>query len=172
MEPLSTREEFGSLVDVLVANGKLPELCQTHFLEFYELCGGLPREAREFGSLDRYMKWLTSGYLNFERWKRKHTQNRAAFYNDRIKRLLSRKDEIGEQLIKDSVVFAAKLFVGETMESAPQIWVDANNTVGIGTIQGRGFRRRPQSEILSSNKGDRIHLSSLCDGEGSKPDEG
>ncbi len=47
---------------------------------------------------------------------------RILFFRTRIQRLLD-KEQLGPQLLKESVPFASSLFVGEKMTSAPDMWI-------------------------------------------------
>jgi hypothetical protein len=117
MEPMN-HESFKVFVDFLVEQNRLPQECDCD--DFYELCGGIPREAREFGS--EKTRLFGDSQSNYQQWKGAYMNARTPFYKTRIQRLLD-KEKLGPELLKESVPFAARLFVGEKMTSAPDIWI-------------------------------------------------
>ena len=118
MEPMS-RHDFKVFVDFLVAQNRLPQECDSD--DFFELCGGIPREAREFGS-EKNRLFGDTGQSNYQQWKDAYMNARTPFYKTRIQRLLD-KEKLGPELLKESVPFASSLFVGEKMTSAPDVWI-------------------------------------------------
>jgi hypothetical protein len=102
-----------------VAQNRLPQECDSD--DFFELCGGIPREAREFGS-EKNRLFGDTGQSNYQQWKDAYMNARTPFYKTRIQRLLDKK-KLGPELLKESVPFASSLFVGEKMTSAPDVWI-------------------------------------------------
>jgi len=117
MEPMN-RENFKVFVDFLVKQSRLPQECDCE--DFYELCGGIPREAREFGSEKKRL--FGNGESTYQQWKDAYMNARIPFYKTRIQRLLD-KEKLGPELLKTSVPFASSLFVGAKMDSAPDVWI-------------------------------------------------
>jgi len=114
-----SRQDFKVFVDFLVAQNRLPQECDSD--DFFELCGGIPREAREFGS-EKNRLFGDTGQSNYQQWKDAYMNARTPFYKTRIQRLLD-KEKLGPELLKESVPFASSLFVGEKMTSAPDVWI-------------------------------------------------
>jgi hypothetical protein len=117
MEPMN-RASFKVFVDFLVTQNLIPEECDCH--DFFELCGGIPREAREFGSEKKRL--FGDSPSNYQQWKNAYMNARIPFFKTRIQRLLD-KEKLGPKLLKESVSFASSLFVGEKMTSAPDVWI-------------------------------------------------
>jgi len=117
MDPMN-RENFKVFVNFLVEQNRLPQECDWD--DFYELCGGIPREAREFGSEKKHL--FGDGQSNYQQWKGAYMNARVAWYKTRIQLLLDR-EKLGPELLKESVPFASSLFVGQKMASAPDVWI-------------------------------------------------
>jgi len=118
LDPMSS-DNFKSLVELLISKGLLPDLCLTNFNDFFKLCGGLPREAEMFG-----LFWNNHKQYDWGTLKNSHIDERVLFYTDRIGRLLKKKD-IGENLLKESIIFASRIFMGEKIEYPPPLWRNA-----------------------------------------------
>jgi hypothetical protein len=117
MDPMN-RESFKVFVEFLVEQNRLPQECDCD--DFYELCGGIPREAREFGSEKKRL--YGDSQSTYQQWKDAYMKWRILFFKSRIQCLLD-KEQLGPEQLKESVPFAARLFVGEKMTSAPDIWI-------------------------------------------------
>jgi Mitochondrial ribosomal death-associated protein 3 len=117
IEPMN-RGSFKVFVDFLVTQNLIPEECDC--IDFFELCGGIPREAREFGSEKNRL--FGDSQSNYQQWKNAYMNARIPFYKTRIQRLLDKK-KLGPMLLKESVSFASSLFVSEKMTSALDVWI-------------------------------------------------
>jgi hypothetical protein len=117
LEPMN-RQVFREFVDFLVQQNKLPQEC--HGDDFFELCGGIPREACAFGIQIKRM--YDHGQSNYQQWKDAYWQDRTLLFRTRIRRLLD-EELLGPERVKDSVRFASSLFVGEKLTSAPDSWM-------------------------------------------------
>jgi hypothetical protein len=120
LEPMD-KSEFGKLVELAVNSMHLPpELLEPEpSQQLFDLCAGIPRELLAFS-----LVWKRSQKSNFDNLKSSYLHNRRKFYQDRIKRLFN-KEKMGDELVKASVSFAARVFVGRPMYNVPQIWEDA-----------------------------------------------
>jgi hypothetical protein len=97
-----------------------PELLEPEpFQQLFDLCAGIPRELLAFS-----LVWKRSQECNFETLKSIYLEKRRDFYQDRIKRLFN-KEKMGDELVKASVSFAARVFVGRPMYNVPKIWKHA-----------------------------------------------
>ncbi len=81
---------------------RLPQECDCD--DLYELCGRIPREAREFGSEKKRL--FADNQSNYQQWKDAYLNWRIPFFKTRIQRLLD-KEQLGLELPKESVPLAA-----------------------------------------------------------------
>ena len=86
MEPMD-HENFKVFVDFLVGQNVLPRKCD--FDDLFELCGGIPREAREFGSEKKRL--FGDRQSHYQQWKDAYMKARIPFFKTRIQRLLDKK---------------------------------------------------------------------------------
>jgi hypothetical protein len=86
IEPLN-RQDFKVFVEFLVEQHRLPQKCDCD--DFLELCGGIPREAREFGSEKKRV--LGDRQSNYQQWKDMYMNARVPYYKTRIQCLLDKK---------------------------------------------------------------------------------
>lgn len=115
------QSEFRKMVEISVNISHIPqELLQPQtFQQLFHLCSGIPRELLAFT-----LAWKCSEEFNFDHVKLVYLKNRRKFYQDRMKRLFD-KEKMGDELVKTSVSFASRVFVGRPMDNVPQIWEDA-----------------------------------------------
>jgi hypothetical protein len=120
LQPMD-HSEFRKLVELSVSTGHLPEelLESPTFQQLVDMCSGIPRELLAFT-----LAWKRSEEFNFDLVKLVYLEKRREFYQDRIKRLFN-KEKMGDELVKASVSFASRVFVGRPMDSVPQIWKHA-----------------------------------------------
>lgn len=117
LEPMDS-SDFMVFVDFLLKEDRLPQ--DFDHDDLFELCGGIPREVREFVTAKEHLSARRNS--NYSTWKQGYVKARIPYYKTRIQRLLS-KEKLGAELWKQSVPFAASLFVGEKMSSAPDVWI-------------------------------------------------
>jgi hypothetical protein len=142
IEPMD-HENFKVFVDFLVGQNVFPRKCD--YEDLFELCGGIPREAREFGSEKKRL--FGDRKSHYQQWKDAYMNARIPFFKTRIQDLLDKK-KLGPELLKQSVTYAARLFVGEKMTSAPDVWIASGLIVAKDGFQEL-FCPAAESAILS-----------------------
>jgi hypothetical protein len=125
IEPMN-RDKFNLFVTFLENENVLAKNCNVNIL--YDLCGGIPREVRMFGSVTQRLPGDVG--QKYQEWKNEYLISRICFYKSRIHRLLDKqKTENNDQEppmdenYNENVMFAASLFVGKELTSAPEVWM-------------------------------------------------
>ncbi|CAG8474433.1 7714_t:CDS:2, partial [Paraglomus occultum] len=84
--------------------------------------GGIPRE------LGRFMKiWAKERHNGVDNVMKLYTKDATDYYKERIQRLLDKKRM--KEDVKESTVFAAKIFMGSPMDDVPDSWENSGMVV-------------------------------------------
>ncbi|CAG8659185.1 10290_t:CDS:1, partial [Paraglomus brasilianum] len=91
--------------------------------------GGIPRE------LGRFMKiWDKEHHNGVDNVMKLYTKDATDYYKERIQRLLDKKRM--KEDVKESTVFAAKIFMGSSMDDVPDSWENS----GMVVVQGQTYK--------------------------------
>jgi hypothetical protein len=113
-------DSFALFVQTLIDSFKLKFSIPS---EFFSLCAGLPREA-----VSIFFLISENQEDNFDVIRAKYFDSRTLFYEHRIGKLTN-NDNLIDAVRTESIQFAARLFIGEKMTSAPAIWETAGLVV-------------------------------------------